>query len=40
MFTRDWQTEPDREGLLQYVGLLLPCDYLRPHRNARVGAGG
>jgi hypothetical protein len=22
MFTRDWQNEPDREGLVQYVGLL------------------
>ena len=22
MFTKDWQSEPDREGLLQYVGLL------------------
>jgi Zn-dependent protease len=23
MFTKDWQTEPDREGLMQYVGLLV-----------------
>jgi Zn-dependent protease len=23
MFTRDWQEEPDRQGLMQYVGLLL-----------------
>jgi Zn-dependent protease len=22
MFTRDWQNEPDREGLIQFVGLL------------------
>ena len=23
MFTRDWQPEPDRQGLLQFVGLLV-----------------
>jgi hypothetical protein len=23
MFTKDWQTEPDREGLMQFVGLLV-----------------
>jgi hypothetical protein len=23
MFTKDWQNEPDREGLLQFVGLLV-----------------
>jgi hypothetical protein len=23
LFTRDWQTEPDREGLMQFVGLLV-----------------
>lgn len=23
MFTKDWQTEPDNEGLMQYVGLLV-----------------
>jgi Zn-dependent protease len=23
LFTKDWQTEPDREGLMQFVGLLV-----------------
>jgi Zn-dependent protease len=23
MFTRDWQEEPDRDGLMQFVGLLV-----------------
>ena len=23
MFTKDWQTEPDREGLMQFIGLLV-----------------
>src|ERR1035441_2268107 len=23
LFTRDWQDEPDREGLMQFVGLLV-----------------
>jgi len=23
MFTRDWQVEPDNEGLIQFAGLLI-----------------
>jgi hypothetical protein len=23
LFTKDWQDEPDNEGLMQYVGLLV-----------------
>jgi len=23
LFTKDWQSEPDREGLMQFVGLLV-----------------
>jgi len=23
LFTRDWQSEPDGEGLMQFVGLLV-----------------
>jgi hypothetical protein len=22
LFTKDWQTEPDRDGLLQFLGLM------------------
>jgi Zn-dependent protease len=23
MFTRDWETEPDQQGLMQFVGLMV-----------------
>jgi hypothetical protein len=23
LFTKDWQTEPDRKGLMQFIGLLV-----------------
>ena len=38
LFTKDWQTEPDREGLMQFVGLLVALPRSRRYRRPLLSA--
>jgi Zn-dependent protease len=38
MFTRDWQREPDNEGLIQFVGLLIVLSAIAAFSSLQTGS--